>query len=188
VIQIEQLEEAHNILNLDHHHTPIENRDEIDCYSTTTVNRPQLNNGSGSIYPMLREGESIPSATVLIFFIGRLRTGGMYQMLHYFSAVYCMILYLLSHPMQYRVFGSQLQRICNHNLCLDQTTALRSVVAQSVPWRTVARPNRWEEDRERLCIPEKEVILSHSRGQAPPASLQPSQRKFSLCSSNALFN
>jgi hypothetical protein len=40
VIQIEQLEEAHNILNLDHHHTPIENRDEIDCYSTTTVIGP----------------------------------------------------------------------------------------------------------------------------------------------------
>jgi hypothetical protein len=94
------------------------------CYSTATVNNPPLNNGSGSIYPMLREGESIPSATVLIFFIGRLRTGGMYQMLHYFSAVYCMILYLLSHPMQYRVFGSQLQRICNHNLCLEPDNCL----------------------------------------------------------------
>jgi hypothetical protein len=133
---------------------------------------------------MLREGESIPSATVLIFYW----TGEMSQMLQYFYCLLYDTVPLLSHQMQYRVFGSQLQRICNHNLCLDQTTALRSVVAQSVPWRTVARPNRWEEDRERLCIPEKEVILSHSRGQAPPASLQPSQRKFSLCSSNALFN
>jgi hypothetical protein len=136
---------------------------------------------------MLREGESIPSATVLIFYWTAEDRWNVPNAT-VFSTVYCMILYLLSHPMQYRVFGSQLQRICNHNLCLDQTTALRSVVAQSVPWRTVARPNRWEEDRERLCIPEKEVILSHSRGQAPPASLQPSQRKFSLCSSNALFN
>jgi hypothetical protein len=69
---------------------------------------------------MLREGESIPSATVLIFYW----TGEMSQMLQYFYCLLYDTVPLLSHQMQYRVFGSQLQRICNHNLCLEPDNCL----------------------------------------------------------------